>query len=75
MPPDPLKSICTCTHQKHTNKRSTSKLEKESFSDSAPENDLRLLKFQKSPGGECPQTPLAIHVLVHIENTQTKGSQ
>ena len=25
-------------------------------------------------GGECPQTPLAVHALVHINNTPTKGS-
>ena len=56
--------------------RSTSTSEKGAFSfEIAPEMILILLEIQKSPRGECPQTPSTIHALVHIKNTRTKGSQ
>ena len=54
-------------------------IRKELFQLKCTRIDLRLLEFQKSPRGECSQTPLAVHALVdalvHIKNTGTKGSQ
>ena len=53
---------------------STSILETSLFIYQCTRNDLRLLEFQKSPGGRMPPDPLAAHAHPHIK-TQRKGSQ
>ena len=84
-PPDSPSCTCSCTctsihvHKKtHKKGRSIGTLERSLSSINAPEMISDCSNFKKFRG-RIPQTPLAVHTLVHtlvhVKNTPPKGSQ